>query len=238
MKSTLRTLTLLSVCSLFHACGDEQPLPAQKPKAPVEARPRARERRKVELPMLTAAAPSTPRSILDTPTPAPMAGLASTRDAGSMRGKAQEKALDKSPPGGIAKDVKDPKDELLGLDCEPSAGSVNLARFVLATGVADREPTGETDMFSTESEKIWAFAEFENEHGAPFSVKVHWEKLDGPATPYGVVLDVPTAKRFRTWSWTAIRRTPGQYRAVLRTLDGEELASRTFEIKASGALER
>jgi hypothetical protein len=47
-----------------------------------------------------------------------------------------------------------------------------------------------------------------------------------------VKLKVEKAARYRTWSWTAIPREPGQYKAVLRTLEGKELASREFTLEA------
>jgi hypothetical protein len=224
MKSMLRTLALVSACCLWNACVDEKPSASPKPKTP-----------KVEQqPALTAAAPSQPRSILDTPSPAPLAAVAPPSEAlGASKEPSKTKENDMTTAGATA---KDPHDALKDVDGELSADAMHIARFVLASGVAEREPVGQTDTFSTETEKIWAFVEFANEQGAPFAVRVHWENVDGPVSPYGFVLDIPTAKRFRTWSWTAIRRSPGQYRAVLRTLDGQELASRSFEIKAPDAL--
>lgn len=220
MKPTSRTLALLTVCAALGACAEDKPTPTPKPKTP-----------KVELPALTAAAPARLHSILDTPV-VPSSVAPSKADASTSSTALASKAASLEP-GAL---TTNPADELKDLDCERSAAAPHVDRFVLAGDVKEREPVGETDTFSTESEKIWAFVQFDNELGEPFSVRVHWEKLDGPATPYGFVLDVPTAKRFRTWSWTAIRREPGQYKAVLRTLDGEELASRSFEIKAPDTL--
>jgi hypothetical protein len=107
---------------------------------------------------------------------------------------------------------------------------VKIERFVLARGVDQREPVEESDVFAGD-EKIFAFVQLKNPDAAPFSFRVHWEPVEGPASPYGVALKVETAARFRTWSWTAIPREAGQYKAVLRTLDGAELASRAFTIE-------
>jgi hypothetical protein len=112
-----------------------------------------------------------------------------------------------------------------------AAAEVTLKRFVLAADVADREPLGESATFTGDA-KIFAFMELANPDAEPYAFRVHWEPLSGPASPYGVELHVKTSPRFRTWSWTAIPREPGEYRAVLRTLDGEEIASRAFTIEA------
>jgi hypothetical protein len=230
MRRIFRTLALVTLCTAGAACTEDKPTEPPKPKTP-----------KLEQPALTTAAPARPRSILDTPVPTPPVGLAPASSEGAKSGATSEtKPADAQKLGTLAQDSKldsqDPKDQLKDLDCEASAEEPKVDRFVLATGVEEREPVGETDTFSTDTQKIWAFVQFDNELGAPSSVRVHWESVDGPASPYGFVLDVPAAKRYRTWSWTAIRRTPGQYRAVLRTLDGKELASRNFEIKAADTL--
>lgn len=230
MRRMFRTLALVTLCTAGSACTDDKPSAAPKPKTP-----------KLEQPAFTATAPDRPRSILDTPVPVKPAGVAApSDDPAKSSAMSEAKPAQASKLGALADDKKleSPhlEDQLEDLDCERSAAAPKVDRFVLATGVEDREPVGEADTFFTDTDKIWAFVQFDNELGEPFAVRVHWEKVDGPATPYGFVLDVPTAKRYRTWSWTAIRRSPGQYRAVLRTLDGEELASRTFEIKASDTL--
>jgi len=229
MTRMFRTLALVTLCMAGGACNEDKPTEPPKPKTP-----------KLEQPALTAAAPARPRSVLDTPVPMQPASVGTPSDEAAKSGTTSETKPDAAKLGALVQDTKpeskDPKDALQELDCEQAAEEAKVDRFVLATGVEEREPVGETDTFSTDRDKIWAFVQFDNEYGAPFSVRVHWEKVDGPASPYGYVLDVPPAKRFRTWSWTAIRRTPGQYRAVLRTLDGKELASRDFEITAGDTL--
>jgi len=101
---------------------------------------------------------------------------------------------------------------------------------VLATGVDKREPTGESDTFDTDTKRIFAFVQLKNS-SAPYTFEVHFEAAFGPKSLYGVKLQVPKAERYRTWAWTQIRRQPGTYRAVLRTPEGEEVASREFTIE-------
>jgi hypothetical protein len=229
MRRMFRTLALVTLCTAGTACMDEKPTEPPKPKTP-----------KLEQPAFTATAPAKPHSVLDTPIAVKPASAVAPSDGTKSTMTTDTKPAENPKLGALTQDTKldekDPKDALNDLDCERAAEEPKIDRFVLAGGVEAREPVAETDTFTTDTDKIWAFVQFDNEYGAPFSVRVHWEKVDGPASPYGFVLDVPTAKRFRTWSWTAIRRDPGQYRAVLRTLDGKELASRTFEIKAADTL--
>jgi len=229
MRRMFRTLALVTLCTAVAACLDDKPKDPPKPKTP-----------KLEQSAFTATTPARPRSILDTPVPMQPVSAALGDTAKSETKPMETKPTDAPKLGTLLEDKKleskDPKETLKDLDCEAGAGEPKVDRFVLAGGVEEREPVGETDTFFTDTDKIWAFVQFDNELGAPFSARVHWEKVDGPASPYGFVLDVPTAKRYRTWSWTAIKREPGQYRAVLRTLDGKELASRTFEIKAADSL--
>ena len=107
---------------------------------------------------------------------------------------------------------------------------MTIDRFVLAHDVKGREPVDESDRFDVDT-KIFAFVQFANPDAVPFAFRVHWEPVDGPVSPYGVELKVETAARYRTWSWTAIPREPGQYKAVLRTLDGKTLAEKPFTIE-------
>jgi hypothetical protein len=107
---------------------------------------------------------------------------------------------------------------------------VKVDRFVLAHDVKGREPVDEGDTFDVDT-KIFAFVQLANANAAPFAFRVHWEPVAGPASPYGVELKVETAPRFRTWSWTAIPREPGRYKAVLRTLDGQTIAEKPFTIE-------
>lgn len=112
-----------------------------------------------------------------------------------------------------------------------SDGSVQIDRFVLATGVEAREPVGEAVSFPAGTARIYAFVQLNNAKGAPYAITVSWEKVGGPVAKKGVELSVPANKQHRTWSWTSNTKKPGQYRAVLRTLDGVEVASREFTIE-------
>jgi hypothetical protein len=216
MTIKIRSLMASAVCLVAIACSDASPAPKTEAKStelPL-AKPSFAEE---QMAALAATAEGKPRSVLDAleQKKAPEAiVLEAAKDAGmkELLAVAQhEEPIDFSRP--------------------LSAAEVTLKRFVLAAGVTDREPLGESDTFTSDA-KIFAFMELANPDAEPYAVRVHWEPLSGPAAPYGVELHVKTAPRFRTWSWTAIPREPGEYRAVLRTLDGEEIASRAFTIEA------
>lgn len=171
---------------------------------------------------LTSTAPVKPPSVVDVP---------------HVPVKGPEDGLVTSTEMEAAKEDIPEKSEEPDYDRALAPEEVHVVRFVLAKDVQDREPMGETDTFSTDTDKIFAFVHLENSEGAPYAFRVHWEPADGPPSPYGVKLNVRTSPRFRTWAYTRIHRSPGLYRAVLRTLEGEEIARREFVIEDAAATE-
>jgi hypothetical protein len=214
MTATIRSLFLLSACALTLACSETPAAP--QPSAAVPALPEAKLAQLNTEPALTATAPAKPDSIL-----APSS--------------AKPEEIKPMAPAPSLVDVATPEltaPELADHDRPVSPDEVKIERFVLAFGVDKREPVDASDVFPSGTPKIFAFVQFANPEAAPFAFRVHWEPASGPASPYGVKLKVEKAARYRTWSWTAIPREPGQYKAVLRTLDGKELASREFTLEA------
>lgn len=212
MTPTIRSLALLTGCYLSVACSTptepkhEAPRPARAEKS---ASPLA-----IDPPQaLTAAAPTRPASVADQPLPEP------------TKVEPLTLGVDKPETAGLS------PLEHVDFDRPVTPAEVHVQRFVLATSVEGREPVGESDVFGTDTKEIFAFVQLENEHGAPYAFQVHFEPVDGPTSRYGVKLDVPSAVRYRTWSWTRIKREPGKYKAVLRTLDGVDIATREFTIE-------
>jgi len=214
MTPAIRCLVLLTACSALNACSDvKSPAPLsrgeqQEGAAAHSERPKPESKIMMPPPALTAAAPAAPASVADV----------------QVMPKPEQPKPESSEDAESAKVLPDFERPL-----DPS--EVKVVRLVLATDVQGREPLGESEQLTTDTKKIFAFVELSNDK-PPYAFRVHWEKLGEPASPYGVKLDVPTAPRFRTWSWTAIRREPGSYRVVLRTLSGEEITSREFELEA------
>jgi hypothetical protein len=155
-------------------------------------------------PALTSAAPKSLRSIL-APTPVP--------------------SISEKSPSEPEK-VAEPTIE------QPLADEVRVERFSLTSGIVAREPIDEGNTFAPDNDGIFAFFQLANETASPTEVFVHFEKMSDPDLPYGIALQVPVAKRWRTWAVTRIHREPGSYRAVLRNADGKDLATRTFEVIA------
>jgi hypothetical protein len=221
MTSTIRCLVLLGASAALCACSsadrartDEakpRDLPAQKaPPAPA-----APETKSAPSNALTAVAPVLAPSIADAPP-------AEQNNAQAVVSAEQDFAHEEPESEGT-----------VNYDRPLDPAEVKIDRFVLSTDVQGREPAGESDRFSTDTKKIFAFVQLANADSEPYAFRVHWEAVESAPTPYGVKLEVPTAARFRTWSWTRIERTPGRYKAVLRTLEGTEIASREFVIEAA-----
>lgn len=213
----IRPFVLLSIVLGTVSC-TEAAAPKALPTAKGELKEKTALPRSLEPVAMTATTPQNLRTVLS-------GSMPKEETQPPTRERAEETAT-KEPTSDTAS-----MEEEVDYERPLSPEEVQIDRFVLATDVSAREPVGETDVFTTDTKKIFAFVQLANAEGAPYSFRVHWEPVEGPASPYGVALKVETAPRYRTWSWTAIRREPGHYRAVLRTLDGEEIASREFVIE-------
>ena len=216
MKTSLRNLSLLALSLIAAACAKNEPAPpaaaaekaAGEHAAPLPDKP-------VEAPSLTSTSPAVPTSVATRAVEAPVEPAPAIKETS-------------------ASDTPDASDEKK-TPLEPS--DVHVDRFLLTTGVVEREPVDEESVFSADAEKIFAFVQLANPDGAPYSFKVHFESVDKAPSPYGITLDVPTSPRYRTWAFTRIKRAPGAYRAVLRTLEGREIARKEFVVvPAEGAL--
>lgn len=218
MNIKIRSLAVSGMCLMAFACTDASPAreaaktetkfaPATSTLKPALAEP----------PALTTTAEAKPRTILDAP-------------ASKQEPALEPESLNKDAGSQFALAAAQNHDEPIDYSRPLAASEVTVKRFLLSSGVAEREPLDARDTFKGD-EKIFAFMELSNAEGEPYAFRVHWEPTEGPASLYGVELHVKTSARFRTWSWTAIPREPGSYRAVLRTLDGEEIASHPFTIE-------
>lgn len=209
MTSTLRCLSLLGSLLSVAACSERAAPSTSAPAAP-------------------ALAPA--------PTPDPAPDLTSTLPPKPADLTAAKPSLTPPAPH-LPAEADPPHDEPViapevAYDRPLDPAEVKLERFVLTTNVVGREPVDQAEVFYTDTDKIFAFVHLANDDD-PYSVKVHWEPADGPPSPYGVALTVPTAPRHRTWAFTRIKRAPGRYHAVLRTLEGQEIARREFFIEAA-----
>jgi hypothetical protein len=111
---------------------------------------------------------------------------------------------------------------------------VLVKRFVVATGVKDREPLLSTDALPSDGTAIFAFAELANPVGEGENVRVTFERKGGSERVGDVTLPIPgSTPRHRTWAFTRFIRTAGVWEAVLWSENGTELSRTSFEVKAS-----
>jgi Protein of unknown function (DUF2914) len=112
--------------------------------------------------------------------------------------------------------------------------SLKLMRFVVASGVQDREPLVSSDALPSDGTAIYAFAELANPSGGSENVRITFERKDGAERVGDVTLPVPAnASRHRTWAFTRFIRAAGVWEAVLWSESGTELGRTSFEVKAS-----
>ena len=112
--------------------------------------------------------------------------------------------------------------------------SVQVKRFVVATGVQDREPLISSDALPSDGTAIYAFAELANPVGESENVRITFERKGGAERVGDVTLPIPASTpRHRTWAFTRFIRTAGVWEAVLWSENGTELGRTSFEVKAS-----
>jgi hypothetical protein len=109
-----------------------------------------------------------------------------------------------------------------------------VKRFVVATGVQNREPLTSGDALPADGSAIYAFAELANPVGDSENVRITFERKGGRERVGEVTLPVPAnTSRHRTWAFTRFIRAPGVWEAVLWSESGTELSRTSFEVKAS-----
>jgi hypothetical protein len=210
---TMRSIfpLLLALAGLAAGCQDK---PEANTTAPAKLEKLPEPPKLEPMPALTAVAPEQPPSVSDLP-------------LGDDKEQPKVPKVETLELG--VQEISHAEAEPVDYDRPVEAKDIRVDRFVLARDVSGREPVAESDHFDTDTKQIFAFVQLANPD-APYAFTVHFEPVDGPTSLFGVKLDVPTAARWRTWAWTKIERAPGKYRAVLRTLDGEEIVSREFTI--------
>jgi len=111
--------------------------------------------------------------------------------------------------------------------------AVKVKRFVVATGVKDREPLLSSDALPSDGTAIYAFAELANPVSESENVRVTFERKGGRERVGDVTLPIPASTpRHRTWAFTRFIRTAGVWEAVLWSENGAELSRTSFEVKS------
>jgi hypothetical protein len=108
--------------------------------------------------------------------------------------------------------------------------ALSVKRFVVATGIREREPRVTSDALSSDGSAIYAFAEVANV-GESENVRITFERKDSTEKVGDVPLAVPAhVSRHRTWAFTRYIRAAGVWDAVLWSESGAELARTSFEV--------
>jgi hypothetical protein len=115
-----------------------------------------------------------------------------------------------------------------------ATSSLKVKRFVVSTGVVDREPVATEEVLSSSGAPIYAFAELSNADGESENVRITFERKGGKEQVGNVTLPVPAkASRHRTWATTRYIRAAGVWEAVLWSESGVELSRTSFEVAES-----
>ncbi len=104
-----------------------------------------------------------------------------------------------------------------------AAGELVVRDFVLTHGIVGREPTDDTNEFTTQDEKAFAFARINNT-GSPTAVNVVWQH-EG-AQHASVWLNVGESPAWRTWSSANLKS--GNWSVTLIDAGGSVLVQRSF----------
>jgi len=114
-----------------------------------------------------------------------------------------------------------------------AADDLIVKRFLVTSGVHEREPESLTGAIRVDGKPVFAFAEVQNKDGSATNVRVTFQRKGSPEQVGNVTLSVPAqTQRYRTWGTTRFIREAGSWEAVLWSEDGKELARVAFEVEA------
>ncbi|MBN2193021.1 MAG: DUF2914 domain-containing protein [Polyangiaceae bacterium] len=114
----------------------------------------------------------------------------------------------------------------------PEVGSPTLAiaRLIVTTGIDRREPVPNPDLRT--NAPVVAFLEVANPRPSAAQIVLTFER-PGQDAVGNVPLVIPAGtRRWRTWGESRRIRTPGEWSAVVRTEDGEELGRTRFTVRS------
>jgi len=114
---------------------------------------------------------------------------------------------------------------------EPAArAELHVERLIVTNAVENREPV-ESDTITAGEEPVIAFIELKNPSDADGQITVTFEQEGGPKVGH-VELAVPAnSSRWRTWGQTRMIKSDGDWTAVVRDQDGQELGRTPFTVQ-------
>jgi hypothetical protein len=110
------------------------------------------------------------------------------------------------------------------------AGSFSIRRMQVTSEIDHREPIDHPSSFEDGVERIYAFVDASNTTDEARTLTVTFE--NGQRSTGHVTLEVPAhSPRFRTWAWTRLTRSPGEWTSIVRDESGAVIARDEFEIR-------
>lgn len=170
-----------------------------------------------------------------TPAPSPSPALPSSsgeQDEGKTT--AEELGIELHVPEVVREPVAEtePAVEMPAPSFEPElfeVDGISLGRLVIATGVEGREPVGASTSFEP-GQRIYAFIEARNATDDDAELYLTFEGPEGRSVGH-VTLDVPAhSPRWRTWGYSRVVDEPGEWEALVTTIDGREIGRARFLI--------
>lgn len=112
----------------------------------------------------------------------------------------------------------------------PEAGALSLTTLKMGSGVVKRRLKGEASRFVIDGSRVHAYAVLSNPEGPPKTVQMVWFK-DG-VRQWAVDLKVGRSARWRTWSYTSLKRAKQIGAWTVRVYDeaGAELGHIDFRV--------
>ena len=110
-------------------------------------------------------------------------------------------------------------------------GQLKMKRLVVTHAIEKREPV-ETKALRANGDPIYAFVEMENLGADEAGIVITFEHSGGREVGH-VKLGIPgKQRRWRTWGRTRNIRDAGEWTAVVRSADGQEIARAPFEVRS------
>lgn len=111
-----------------------------------------------------------------------------------------------------------------------ATAGLTIKRLVLTNAIEDREPAPASGFRSGDGPVV-AFIEAQNAHAESQKIVVTFEHASGTKVGF-VKLEIPeNSARWRTWARSTHINKAGEWTAVVRSFDGQELARERFSVQ-------
>ena len=111
-----------------------------------------------------------------------------------------------------------------------ATAGLTIKRLVLTNAIEDREPA-KIEGFRSGDGPVVAFIEAKNVHAVSQKIVVTFEHTSGTKVGF-VKLEIPeNSTRWRTWARSTHINKAGEWTAVVRSFDGQELARESFSVQ-------